>query len=87
MACIVQEKQWEITKMTEGWGEILQEFTNEDGRKVRIFANGCSTIGEPNPAVCTEVVRDILRFLIENPSLLEPEVVSSDGFIQIHFSE
>ena len=87
MTRIAQEKQWEITKLTEGWGEIVREFTNEDCRKVRIFANGCSTIGEPNLAASKEVVRDILRFLIENPSLIEPEVVSSDVCIQIHFSK
>ena len=56
MTRIGQEKQWEITKLTEGWGEILREFTNEDGRKVRIFANGCSTIGEPNPAANSNLV-------------------------------
>lgn len=87
MTRIAQENQREITKMTEGWGEILREFINEDGRKVRIFANGCSTIGEPNPSACTGVVREILRFLVENPSLMAPECLKSEGCIQIHFSE
>lgn len=82
-----QDTLWDINIFTELWGKILHEFSNEDGKKVRIFENGCSTIGEPNPAACSDVSCNILQLLITNPSLIDPEIVTKDGCIQIYFSD
>jgi hypothetical protein len=70
-----------------GWGKVVSEYYNEDRKIVRIFENGCSIIGEPNPEASQEVTRNILRFLIENSSILENEhnPKSQGGVIQIHF--
>ena len=73
--------------MTTGWGKVVREFYNEDGKKVRIYENGCSIIGEPNLAAKNEVARNILHFLIENPSILGSEIVSDGGCIQIYFRD
>jgi hypothetical protein len=68
------------------WGKVVCEYYDEDGKIVRIFENGCSIIGEPNPEARQEVTRNILRFLVENPSILENEQMSrGEGIIQIHF--
>ncbi|MFC1996808.1 hypothetical protein ACFLXI_04275 [Chloroflexota bacterium] len=35
-------------KIKHGWGDVVDEYFNEDGKKVRLYENGCSTVGEPN---------------------------------------
>ena len=75
------------TDLANGWGKVVCEYYNENGKIVRIFENGCSIIGEPNPEASREVTRNILRFLVENSSILENEqnFKSEGGIIQIHF--
>lgn len=79
-------KNRDINGLSSGWGEVVCQYYNEDGKIVRIFENGCSIIGEPNSVTSQEVTRNILRFLVENPSILENEQAArSEGVIQIHF--
>ena len=77
-----------ILNLAEGWGELILEYYDENGKIVRVFENGCSIIGQPNSEANHEIIKNILRFLVENPSILENEHISrGEGNLQIHFRD
>ena len=82
-----QVRQSKTNQITKGWGKIVHEYSSEGGKRVRVYENGCSIIGEPNLAAQKEVASNLLRFLIENPSILDTEFTSRENVIQIYFHD
>jgi len=76
-----------VNKGKENQGQIVREYYNEAGKMVRISVNGSPTFGESNTAAENEVASNFLRFIVENPSVLESDVLSKGGSIRINFED
>ncbi len=68
-------------------GKIVREYTNEAGKTVRISVNGTLSFSESNSSDENQIARNFTRFLVENPSVLNSDVVSKGGSIQINFPD
>ena len=76
-----------VSKGNDNHGKIVREYYNEAGKMVRISVNGSPTFRGENSAAENEVASNFLRFILKNPSVLDTDVVSKGGSIQINFPD